>query len=64
MTSTIVISRLRGESIRIGDNIEVTVIEVRGDKVRLGIVAPSTSNEPTKRNDVEEPNFLADQDTP
>jgi len=34
------LTRYKDESIRIGDNIDVTVIEVRGDRVRLGIVAP------------------------
>ena len=32
-----VLSRKRNESVRIGDSIEVVVIEIRGDKVRLGI---------------------------
>lgn len=36
----LVLSRLKDESIIIGDDIKVTVIEVRGDKVRLGIEAP------------------------
>ncbi|MEK6914842.1 MAG: carbon storage regulator CsrA [Nanoarchaeota archaeon] len=36
----LVLSRLRDESIIIGDNIVVTVIDIRGDKVRLGIQAP------------------------
>ena len=35
-----VISRKKGESLVIGDNIEVTVIEIRGDKVRLGVEHP------------------------
>lgn len=35
-----VLSRKKNESLIIGDNIVVTVIEVRGDKVRLGIQAP------------------------
>jgi len=37
----LVLSRLRDESIMIGDEICVTVVDVRGDKVRLGIKAPS-----------------------
>ena len=37
----IVIPRKVGESIVIGDNIVVTVIEIRGDKVRLGIEHPA-----------------------
>jgi carbon storage regulator len=36
----LVLSRRSHESIRIGDNIVVTVLEVRGDHVRLGIDAP------------------------
>jgi carbon storage regulator len=37
----LVLSRHRDESIIIADNIVVTVVDVRGDKVRLGIEAPS-----------------------
>ena len=36
----LVLSRQRDESIIIGDNIVVTIVDVRGDKVRLGIDAP------------------------
>ena len=36
----IVIPRKRGESVVISDDIVLTVIEVRGDKVRLGIKHP------------------------
>ena len=36
----LVLSRQRDETIMIGDNIEVTVVDIRGDKVRLGINAP------------------------
>jgi carbon storage regulator len=36
----LVLSRQRDESIIIGDNIVITVVDVRGDKVRLGINAP------------------------
>ena len=36
----LVLSRQRDESIMIGDNIVVTIVDVRGDKVRLGIEAP------------------------
>lgn len=36
----LVLSRLRDESIIIGDNIVITVVDIRGDKVRLGIQAP------------------------
>ncbi len=36
----LVLTRKRDESIIIGDNIIITVIGIRGDKVRLGIEAP------------------------
>jgi len=36
----LVISRKAGESFLIGDNIEVTIFETSGDKVKLGISAP------------------------
>ena len=36
----LVLSRKLGEQIVISDDIVVTVIDIRGDKVRLGIEAP------------------------
>jgi len=36
----LVLSRQRDESIIIGDHIVVTIVDIRGDKVRLGIKAP------------------------
>jgi cytosine deaminase len=36
----LVLTRQRDDSIMIGDDIEVTVVDIRGDKVRLGIEAP------------------------
>jgi carbon storage regulator len=36
----LVISRARGDSIVVNDDITITVVEIRKDKVRLGIVAP------------------------
>lgn len=36
----LVLTRHRDESIIIGDDIVITVIDIRGDKVRLGIAAP------------------------
>ena len=36
----LVLSRKKNESIIINNDITVTVVEIRGDKVRLGIVAP------------------------
>ena len=37
----LVLSRQRDESIIIGDDIVVTIVDIRGDKVRLGIEAPT-----------------------
>lgn len=37
----LVLSRQRDETIMIGDDIEITVVDIRGDKVRLGINAPT-----------------------
>lgn len=36
----LVLSRQRDETIMIGDDIELTVVDIRGDKVRIGIKAP------------------------
>ncbi len=36
----LVLSRQKDESIMIGDEVEITIVDVRGDKVRLGITAP------------------------
>ena len=36
----LVLSRQRDETIMIGDEIEITIVDIRGDKVRLGISAP------------------------
>ena len=40
-----ILSRKKGEGLVIGDCINVVVIEIRGDKVRLGIDAPSLAGE-------------------
>lgn len=37
----LVLSRKVGEVINVGDNIRITVVDVRGDKVRLGVLAPA-----------------------
>jgi carbon storage regulator len=38
----LVLSRQKNESIMIGDDVEITIVDVKGDKVRLGITAPKT----------------------
>jgi len=37
----LVLSRGRDESIVIGDDVVVTIVDIRGDKVRLGVNAPT-----------------------
>ncbi len=46
----LVLSRQRDESIMIGDDVEVIIVDVRGDKVRLGITAPK--NIPVHRREI------------
>lgn len=36
----LVLTRKTGEAIRIGDDIEITVLSVQGDQIKLGIEAP------------------------
>lgn len=38
----LVLSRQRDESIMIGDDIEITIVDIRGGKVRIGINAPKS----------------------
>lgn len=47
----LVLSRSKNESIIINHNIRVCVVEVRGDRVRLGIEAPK--DVPVHRDEVE-----------
>lgn len=37
----LVLSRKVNESIVIGDDVQITVVDIRGDKVRLGVIAPT-----------------------
>ncbi|MFM8397029.1 MAG: carbon storage regulator CsrA [Pirellula sp.] len=48
----LVLSRHRDESIMIGDDVVVTIVDIRGDKVRLGIEAPN--DVPVHRQEVYE----------
>lgn len=36
----LVLNRERSESIKIGDDVEVVIVDIRGGKVRIGIEAP------------------------
>jgi len=38
----LVLSRKKGQSIMIGENIEISIVDIQGDQVRLGINAPRT----------------------
>ena len=40
----LVLTRKCGETIRIGDNIEITVVRLTGNIVRIGIAAPPETN--------------------
>lgn len=46
----LVLSRVRNEVIEIGDDIKITIVDVRGDKVRVGISAPKSM--PVHRHEV------------
>ena len=48
----LVLSRKKNESIVINDDITIVVVEIRGDKVRLGVQAPREV--PVHRNEVYE----------
>ena len=37
----LVLSRFKNEAIRIGDDVTIVVVEIRGVKVRLGVEAPA-----------------------
>lgn len=40
MNNMLALTRKKGESLMINNNIEITVLEVRGDQVKIGIAAP------------------------
>ena len=40
----LVLTRKRAEKVMVGNDVEITVVEVRGDKVRLGITAPKNTS--------------------
>lgn len=46
----LVLNRERSESIKIGDDVEVVIVDIRGGKVRIGIEAPK--HVPVRRREV------------
>ena len=48
----LVLSRKPGERVLLGDGIELTVVEVKGNRVRLGITAPNVV--PIRRQEVDQ----------
>lgn len=50
----LILARKAGESIRIGDDVKVTVIRVRRNEIRLGFEAPSDVKIRTPEQDGEE----------
>lgn len=61
----LVLSRGRGESIIIGDDIVITIVDIRGDKVRLGINAPTEISVHRQEvyESIQRENHLKDQGT-
>jgi carbon storage regulator len=55
----LVITRLLGQSVFIGDDIEVTILSINGMQVRIGIAAPSETNIIREELLVEADNFAA-----
>ncbi|MCP4375292.1 MAG: carbon storage regulator CsrA [bacterium] len=57
----LVLSRQRDQTIIIGDDIEITVVDIRGEKVRLGISAPA--HVPVHRKEVYDSIKQSDDET-
>ncbi|WP_445362494.1 carbon storage regulator CsrA [Microbulbifer sp. ANSA003] len=38
----LILNRRTGENLRIGENVSITILEVKGNQVRVGIIAPKT----------------------
>ena len=46
----LILSRNKGETINIGDDIKITIIDVKGGQIRIGIEAPK--NIPVHRSEI------------
>jgi carbon storage regulator len=56
----LVLSRQKNESIVVGDDVVITIMDVRGDNVRLGITAPKNINiARVELIDKSHPNYVA-----
>ena len=62
----LVLSRRKGQSIVIGDNIEINVIDVQGDIIKIGIDAPRSISVHRKEvyNEIQAANREATQHLP
>lgn len=58
----LVISRRKNESIVINDRIEVVVLEIRADRVRLGITGPADTS--VRRPEIQVPPAIAEETAP
>ena len=45
------LTRKKGESLVVNNNIEITVLEIRGDQIKIGISAPKNENEASLKAD-------------
>ena len=50
MNKILALTRKKGESLVVNNNIEITVLEIRGDQIKIGISAPK--NVPVYRKEV------------
>ncbi|HBQ25206.1 MAG TPA: carbon storage regulator [Syntrophomonas sp.] len=62
----LILSRRKGESIIIGDNIEISVVDVQGDIIKIGIDAPRTISVHRKEiyDEIQRANLEATQHLP
>lgn len=62
----LVLSRRKDETIMIGDSVEITIVDIRGDTVRLGITAPRTVSVHRKEiyDAIQQENIVAAQKSP